>query len=191
MIHRGHVSNPPFGLIALGPLVKVRFHLDPIEAPIRQARGDVVPSAIGGMVMVDTGAQGTHVFESVPRHLGLTPIRYVPVIGVNRQPEDRPVYRMALVIQMADRQGKIVDATFAADMISAPGTFELPAYPERVIGLLGRDFLAHFDFHYHGTTGQFEIVGAEPQGSVRQPDDRDKVKRKRDLTRQARKRNRR
>lgn len=191
MIHRGSVADPPAGLIAIGPLVAVRFELDPREAGVRQARGDQLPEPVVGKVMVDTGAQGTHVFDSIPQHFELMPIRLVPVIGENRKPEDRPVYRMALVLQMADRSGKIVEAKFAADMIGAPGTFELPGFPERVVGLLGRDFLAHFDLHYHGPTGEFEIVRADLSQAPARTEDRDKTKRQRKLARKARRKSRR
>jgi hypothetical protein len=140
---------------------------------------------------VDTGAQGTHVVDSIPQRLGLTPVRYVPVMGESRKPEDRPVYRMAVVMQMAGRDGKIAEATFAADLIGAPGTFESPGSSEAVIGLLGRDFLSHFDFHYHGATGEFEIVGREPPGFREAADERDKAKRLRKLARKARQKARR
>jgi hypothetical protein len=193
MIHRGRVSDPPRGLVVIGPLVKVRFLLDPIEAEARKERGELLPEAVVGNVMIDTGATGTHVFDSIPRHFSLTPIRYVPVIGENRRPEDRPVYRLALVLQMEGREKRIAEATFTTDMIGAPGTFELPGYPEPVIGLLGRDFLAHFHFYYHGPSGEYELVHPEPetQKEVDTAREYSKKKRKRKQARKARKKSRR
>jgi hypothetical protein len=192
MIHRGKVSDPPQGLVVVGPLVAVRFQLDPIEANARRGQGEFLPESVAGKVMIDTGASGTHVFDSIPRHFSLVPIRYVPVIGVNGKPEDRPVYRLALVLQMEGAEGRMAEATYTADMIGAPGTFELPGFPEQVIGLLGRDFLAHFHFYYHGPSGEYELVRHEPETRKEAPaaEDYMKRKRKRKLARKSRKRNR-
>ena len=191
MIHRGMVADPPRGLVAFGPLVAVQFQLDPRDAAARAAAALPLPTSISGKVMIDTGAGGTHVFQSVPDQLGLVPIRYSPVIGVSGKSEDRPVYRLAVTIGMADARGRIANTTFAADMFGASTTFELPGFPEQVIGLLGRDFLAYFDFHYHGRTGEFEIVLPEAASQARLSDDEPKAKRLRKLARKSRKKNRR
>ncbi|MBI5488594.1 MAG: hypothetical protein HY905_14770 [Deltaproteobacteria bacterium] len=176
-------------MIAVGPLVIVRFRLHPADERLRREGQETPADPVRGLALVDTGAQGTHVFESIPERFGLTPIRYVPVMGESRKAEDRPVYRMAVVMQMADRDGKVSEATFAANLIGAPSTFEPPGSSEPVIGLLGRDFLSHFDFHYHGATGEFELVrpdAPEARGGGDVADGRARTERSRKLTRKAR-----
>jgi len=162
LIHRGAVK-PPISLVPIGPIINVRFCLPETDAQMRRAVGLPVPDPIAGAILVDTGAEGTHVADDIPQRLGLVPIRFQKVVGVNLIPEDRPVYRMALRLTMEESSGRTLDTIYDADMIGSPGMIPNQAGP--LVGLLGRDFLRFVDFHYHGPLGTFEIVfqGQVPQ----------------------------
>lgn len=205
MKHRGIVANPPGGLILAGPLVEVRITPTAQAAQAQVASGHTPKGAIIKM-MVDTGAERTVVEDQLARSIGLIPIRYVPISGVDQKPVKRPVYRMNINIGMDDN-GKHAETVYIADVVG------VPSCPREHSGLIGRDFLSHVHFSYNGPKGTFEIEpvhftappqGAQPQLSTktvvdkpkratRKPDQkaaakqREKAKKKRKQARKSRK----
>ncbi len=108
--------------------------------------------------MVDTGAERTCVADSVCKKLGLTPLRFTPVVGVSGKPEDRPLYLMAIGIGMSPNPGEAgADAQtvwYHSEVIGVPDAKAQVEYK----GLLGRDFLAAFRLTYDGPTATYEII---------------------------------
>jgi len=146
--HFGKVEPGRIGLVNIGPLVNV------IVKPMAgdAAEASETPEAELKM-MIDTGAQTTVIDESIPRELNLRPIRYIPIIGVNGNPVQRPVYPMSVSILMADDQRQEAGITVTMEMVGAP----IVNQGQQHRGLLGRDFLSHFIFEYVGPNGTFEL----------------------------------
>jgi len=117
-------------------------------------------------MMVDTGAEKTVVEDSIARSIGLAPIRYELLSGVDQKPVKRPVYRMDIHIGMDDN-GKAKDTVFTADVVG------VPSCPREHSGLIGRDFLQYTRFTYDGPSGTYEIepikFSPAPSGPAAQP----------------------
>lgn len=187
MKHAGKVVPVPLGLVKAGPLVQVSLSPHPSIADTLRARGRPVPQ-LSVKMMVDTGAELTVVERRLADDLGLVPVRFIPMIGVSQKPELSPVYRMSLTLRMSDALGSAVDLRFSTDMVGMPS----PPQPAEHRGLIGRDFLMHVRFVYHGPTGDFWISMPEPTTAPAQPPSTDRARKdKRKSQRDARRRNRR
>ena len=139
--------------------------------------------------------------KRIAAQLGLTPIRFEPMIGVSQKPEMCPVYLMSVNIFVGDDGGPATKAvTFGAEVIGMSS----PPKPQQHAGLLGRDFLSHMKLVYDGPHGAFELIPEVPAGAAPArptpaggasarptPIDKSKAKGKRKEARRARKRNRR
>ena len=95
MRHRGKVLPIPDGLVGVGPLVSVIITPDPKLKNFLNLPSNQVPFT-SVKLMVDTGAQRTCIEDNILRQLGLIPINYTYLIGVNQEPELHPVYRPGL-----------------------------------------------------------------------------------------------
>jgi hypothetical protein len=150
MRYRGIVGDPsapgPYGLAQHGPVVVVRIAPHP-------ALGLSIPP-VDVKMMVDTGADMTCVHSDIPKAMGLTPVRYRPIVGVSGKPEQYPVYLMGVTISMSEEPSTpLTHITFQSQIVGMPAM-----HKSSVQGLLGRDFLHGFQFIYDGPTGLFEIV---------------------------------
>lgn len=115
--------------------------------------------------MLDTGAESTLVEQALADQLGLQPTRFVPVVGVSAKPERCPVYPLGITIKFADVENLQAELTFAADVIGMPA---MAGSLHR--GLLGRDFLRHFEMLYDGPHGLVELrVSQELRSSIPPP----------------------
>jgi len=181
--HVGRVTNPPLGLIAVGPLVEVTIQPHAVVAAQFTAQGLPVP-AEAARLMVDTGAQRTCIDQAIAARLGLAPIRYEPMVGVSQKAENYPVFLVQMGLGMAE--GEITQqAIWSAEVVGVP-TISVGAHA----GLIGRDFLAHFDFRYHGRDGTFELVTPVQVGTDASRREKEELRAKRKVERQARKKNR-
>lgn len=158
--HRGDAGSGQ-GLWLNGPLVNVGLATTQQHA---DAVG-IARTSTQAMLLVDTGADITCVDDRIPAQLGLVPIRFRPLMGVNGVPEDRPVYRMSILVGMASGSGGMGQAEFTADVVGLPA----PAYATAYAGLLGRDFLAHVRFSYDGPAGTYELVDYKAVSTVHRP----------------------
>ena len=111
-----------------------------------------VPISTKAKLMVDTGAQNTVIDEVLASTLGIQPVRHMQMVGVSQKPEMCPVYMMAITIGMSSGRDT-AEVTFATHVV---GMKSMPQ-ANQCQGLLGRDFLQHFLFHYNGPAGRFEI----------------------------------
>ncbi len=131
-------------LTAIGPLVHVRYRCVDLEA------GEVEPPPVAGVMLIDTGADITGIDNAIPEAMGLVPLRFMPVAGVNNAPEDYPVYRMGIDISGV-RHGERETVTFNAHVVGTP------ASAEGYSGLLGRDSPQHLKFIYDGRTSTYRL----------------------------------
>ncbi len=105
-------------------------------------------------MLIDTGAAFTLVDENICLELGFAPHRFQEVIGVDQRPHERPVFRLTVGLRMHDDIGRARNVRFVEDIVGMPR----PVRDEGYVGLLGRDFLRHFELIYDGPTSHFQLV---------------------------------
>ena len=131
--------------------------------------GKPVPPPVAGWVLVDTGAGKTCIAQHTADHLGLTPQGTANSFGAHgAQTSTR--YRADFSLRINNpTTGKTLSLTFHDhDVMAIPKMKEsFDQFEVRdetgnlinVIGVLGREFLAHTKLHYDGPAGtiDFEI----------------------------------
>ncbi|PWU10670.1 MAG: hypothetical protein C5B50_25000 [Verrucomicrobia bacterium] len=129
----------------MGLLLPVEIHVPQALASALTSQGAAVPQPITGNAMVDTGATGCCIEESLVQRLGLQPIGQVNVCG---------------------QSGTRLQNLYLARM-SFPGspipTLELPLIGvqmpgQNLISLIGRDLLRHCVLVYNGPLGSYTIA---------------------------------
>ncbi len=145
-------GNGPDVLVGVGPLVTVTL------MPTPEVRDQFIQS--GTLIepierfLVDTGADRTLVEDRVAQGMGLTPIRYTPIVGVSQQPELCPVYLMVLRLFAQDDSGA---RKLFMDSRSEIVGMRSPTIPRQYVGLIGRDFLRNLHMVYNGPKGRVEF----------------------------------
>lgn len=154
--YRDQGPNPPTGIIQDGPRINVVFTLHPADAAPLLAAGETPPSATASL-MIDTGAQSSLVDDSIPQSLGVSPIRTRSIMFGDGKPQDRPVYRLSMLIEMLDDRGRPTPAQAIVDVVG------MNAKKQGHEGLMGRDLLRHFVLRYDGPNGGFELISMADQ----------------------------
>ena len=116
-------------------------------------------------MLVDTGATATCMALDAAEELGLTRVRLQTTYGVGGR-HDNAVFEAFLMLAI-DNEGVRTTITANLQVMGVPelGTVlsHVPlvtgteAFPKRLIGLLGRDFLRHATLVYRGSQGIVEI----------------------------------
>jgi predicted aspartyl protease len=149
-----HVSNAGSAadLVERGALFNVTLLPHPLVA--RDMAGQGTPIITANIaLLLDTGADRTVVERQVAERMGLTPIRYAEMAGVNQQIDLYPVYLMTIRLGVTG-SGKEGILDFNAEIIGMPS----PQTPQPHAGLLGRDFLRGFYSTYNGGSGIADLT---------------------------------
>lgn len=149
----------------LGPILKATWFVpDALEAQLRQNNLPVSPPVFGYM-LIDTGAANTCIALDVAQELGLTPTGIKESYGSHGKQQSQ-VFAAKLKLSIGDQAGNQVQVEGTREVIGIPelGDYfkQMPvqdtgAFPWRLIGLIGRDFLAYTTFTYRGSAGEFEF----------------------------------
>jgi hypothetical protein len=123
------------------------FILGSIFAP------DVIPYGggilrIDGFFMIDTGADHCAMRQEVVTQMNLRKYDVRENIGINRQKEIKPLYKIQIAIP---------DAGLIVPVEKVVTTKSLAMYGRLCIGIIGRDILAYCQFHYDGVTGDVTL----------------------------------
>lgn len=110
-------------------------------------------------MMIDTGARFSLVTDTVLAQLGVVSIGDTDVRTSMQTVETRPAYRVAVGLEFDDEYGEQHVKSVPLRVISSPPvTVPIsPNIPLRHEGLLGLDFLRHFQFTYDGSSGEFRL----------------------------------
>jgi Aspartyl protease len=157
----------PADLTKFGPLIKGRVALPTSKSP---------NDGVGGFFILDTGASGSSIDESVAKELGLKPTRTMMGHGLGGDSEIN-CYRVMIFIPavpllMKDfPPGALAVLGMPQEVGSVVNLHEgheatLGKPPGRLIGLLGRSFLQFTRTTYDGLTGTITI---EADQSMRDP----------------------
>ena len=138
-------------LLSFGALAQVQLLPHPIIRAARAASGSYPEPTV--MMMVDTGAARTVIERRIAESLGLTPIRFDPMIGVSQKIEYHPVYMMTMRIAVEENNGVTGSLDFDAQITG----MESPPIPTQHAGLIGRDFLRMVHVIYNGPKGNVEL----------------------------------
>ncbi len=149
--YEGYFPPAPHGLALRGPLIDVQIGHATDYVGMEDRQPLVFPAH---RMLIDTGAAFTLLDENICLDLGFGPHRFQEVIGVDQRPHERPVFRLTIGLTMQDEVGRAKFVRFAEDIVGMPR----PVRDEGYIGLLGRDFLRHFEFIYDGQDSRFRLV---------------------------------
>jgi len=110
-------------------------------------------------MMIDTGARFSLVADTVLAQLGVVSIGNTDVRTSLQSVELRPVCRIAVGIEGQDMYGDSHLKSVPLSVIASPPvTVAISrSIPLRHEGLLGLDFLQHFQFAYDGPAGEFRL----------------------------------
>ncbi len=105
-------------------------------------------------MLIDTGAAFTLIEDRLAVALGMRPIRYREVIGIDQKAKMRPVFRLSIGLEVGDGLGNNRTVVFREDVVGMPR----PPRDEEYVGLLGRDFLSHFELTYDGPNARYGLA---------------------------------
>ena len=126
----------PTGLAISGPFARVVLERLDTVVPRRRVR-----------MLVDTGAQITHVCRDVLELMEIPSTgRRVPVASPNTEPHWEPVYQVGVWLMVEPKPVRV-------DPLVVPMARESSSCD----GVLGRDFLRHFQLFYDGVAGTAEL----------------------------------
>lgn len=138
-------------LVREGATVAARLGCDPSRALTIDPHGNLPPRADVRM-LIDTGAELSHLSENIAVRLGLRHVDDTVIVGVTGVAESRPVYLATLHLPIDKPSPTILAIPLRVvgmrESISARTPFD---------GLLGRAFLAAFNLAYAGPVQTFAL----------------------------------
>lgn len=137
----------PTELRERGALVRVEIGPSPEDIESRSVARTL---AISVVLMIDTGSRWTFVEDARIQKLGLAAERYEKVYGIFPDPQDCPVYRLAVTVPLVEQNTRATHRlVLPLEIIGLP----TPKHPQYSMGLLGRDFLEGVVLSYNGKQG--------------------------------------
>ena len=156
---------PPAVLRLTGPVVKAVVSLPEAERTARASLGRAIPDPVGGLILIDTGANVTCISRLVAEKLELKPLRIEQGWGAGGKHQN-PVYFVRLEVSFVEPKTGLGqtfswerEAQGIPNLENASKQLNLVLEGHRMdyIALMGRDLLALADFEYHGSAGMFKI----------------------------------
>ena len=143
------INLAPERLLYAGPLIPGAW---------RHARDDEEGGAVGGEILIDTGAFGAMIDDDVADHLRL-PIRGTKEIhGIHGYGTVR-CYQAKLVLPAQDPLGENCEFTTVIECIGVPSLTEKNReHGVNVIGIIGRQFLQDAYLEIDGATGRLKLL---------------------------------
>lgn len=140
----------PLELERHGILIKARVDIPGKLKVLLQKVHRVIPNAVHGYILLDTGATKTCISEHAAIELGLKPTGMANTAGVAGVSQV-PAYTVRLDLpDFAISSEREMIAVKDMKHVSVSGG-------KRLIGLLGRDFLKHAELIYDGDKGEIKI----------------------------------
>lgn len=138
------VAAPPSAaLVVKGPAAPLVVSLHSASVAGLQP-GQVPPSPVSGLGLIDTGASLSCIDTSVVQKLGLYPINQMKMSSASHADHVANVYAVKFEIQ------NLLDAEIAK-------VAEAALMPQGFIALIGRDVLSKATMFYNGPTGQVTV----------------------------------
>jgi predicted aspartyl protease len=129
-----------------GPAVMVSVGISKELEDKLVATGQPVPAPVTGPALVDTGASGCCVDETIAQKLGVAPIDVVNISSASHAASQKPVFPVRLTLMGTNLT------------VNASRAIGVPLQPQGFIALLGRDFLQRFVLIYNGPAGELTLA---------------------------------
>ena len=140
-------AHAHYALQQEGPLFPFSVGLHPEQRRAMSAAGQTVTAAVHGRALIDTGAVGTVVSDSVATRLGLKVVSETRLIGVTGE------LRVPLAVAELGFPGTGLSSLPMTVMVN-----RIPVPGPDVIALLGRDVLRRARLTYDGPGGWVELT---------------------------------
>lgn len=145
-------------LADVGPFLNARWTVPAALATEIEKQGRTPPNAVGGPLLIDTGATTTHISEKAAKALGLNPIRIVKCRGISGVGENN-LYFARLEIGIHNPvTGQIAYFVRELEAMGVPDIEQNLYKGRECVGLLGRDVLRFARFNYDGLAGSLDMV---------------------------------
>jgi predicted aspartyl protease len=130
--------------IQKGPLITVSVGLSTRQASVHKNAGRPVPVAMEMVAIIDTGASGTSISDSLARAMGMWPIGETEIFTAgSAQTTRHPIYEVLIGLPI----GPDIDKH---RVVGAP-------LEGHVQCLIGRDILQHAVLRYNGLKNQYQL----------------------------------
>ena len=139
-------APPPLALIRQGPVVQVSFGLAQSLATELTQHGLTLPNPTSGYALIDTGASATCIDDQLAQQMRLPAIDVVQMTSASHAATPANVYP----IQM-----EIIGTPIRVEISRAMGA---NLSGQKLVALIGRDFLSHCTLFYNGFTGQITLA---------------------------------
>jgi hypothetical protein len=156
MKYHGIARGGRSALEILGPLASVVIRPHPVIREAMEFDGDK-PGAVRTKLLVDTGAHRTIISTRVAKVLELDQVREETVVGISQKEETWPVFMMGVEIRVKLDEGDYMPVETSLYVPGCPPFAET----EQHDGLLGRDVLSDWHFHYPGPLGGFLLEAGD------------------------------
>ncbi len=130
----------------------VEIHVPPEIAAVLTDNGEAVPAPKAGVGLLDTGASGCCVDDSLLQQLNLNPVGRQKTLTANG-PAEQNVYVARIIFPT---KGWTLDLRLIG--VDLTGQFAQEVPPKPIIALLGRDFLERGVFIYNGSAGYWTVT---------------------------------
>ena len=137
---------PALALLQRGPCVQVTVKVSqPIAEQLLQ-RGELLPTPISGIALIDTGASSTAIDLEAAATLGIPAVDTIPIASATHEAMTMPIYPISV---------EITGLPFTFDAPRATGA---PLAKQGLLLLIGRDLLQHCTLFYNGLVGQITLA---------------------------------
>jgi hypothetical protein len=153
-------------LTPAGPLISVAIFVSVQRHTVLQANKAPIPKPVIGIGLIDTGASGTAVDNTVVQALGLVPTGSVQIHtpSTGSKPHACNSYDVSLWFMsqpptstQPSAQPASQSQPFHPIHITLP-VFEANLSPQKLHALIGRDVLGRCQFDYDGKNGRFRLT---------------------------------
>jgi predicted aspartyl protease len=142
--------QPGLALAAQGPVVRVTIGVsEPIAEQLRE-RGEMVPTPVSGLALIDTGTSTTCIAGTVAHEMGLPVSDVVKITSAANHGTAHNVYAVQIEI---DGLPIKMHAPRAIGVRLEPGI----SVGQQLIALLGRDVLYLCTLFYNGPSGEITL----------------------------------
>lgn len=136
-----------------GPVIDVLIGVPKSRANLLAKNGFPVPPPIALRVIIDTGSHGSGFAPWVFEKLDLTPIGKITILTPSTRveaPHECDEFHVSLSL-VADGEPR----PFGDRVVINPDCWH---HREEIVGLIGRDILAHCNFFYFGKDREFKLA---------------------------------
>ena len=159
-----HQYANPNALQVIGPFVPASWHVPLAHQEKLEKVNRLTPTPVAGAILVDTGATHICITIEAAQELGLKQVDIQETYGMHGK-QRTPIFQARLCLKIQNQ--KVSTELFLERRVAGVADMEAlfqkmgirfgGNQSQRVIGLLGRDFLRHGTFKYYGTRGLMEI----------------------------------